>query len=217
MAKLTGPLLSFGGSGQIGKTMVVSKWRGIPYARQHVIPANPKTAAQQAVRTLFAFLREVWKMAPSQNIAAWDAFAQGRPFTGMNKEVGENVRVLNGEANLTNYIFSPGAKGGPAALAMTAVTGGAAGEIDWTADAPPTPNGWTLTKMVVSAIHQQNPTGIFDSQIVAAEDAVAPYAGTLTGLMHGENYVVGVWPVWTKPDGTLAYGVSISTVAAAHA
>ena len=57
MAKLTGPLLSFGATGQIAKTMVVGTWRGIDYARQYVVPANPRTTAQQANRTRFALLR----------------------------------------------------------------------------------------------------------------------------------------------------------------
>jgi len=43
MSKLTGPLLSFGARGQIGKAMVTSTWKGVPYARQYVVPANPQT------------------------------------------------------------------------------------------------------------------------------------------------------------------------------
>ena len=46
MAKVTAPLLSFGGLGTIGKVAVYSKWKGRPYVRQYVIPGNPKTAGQ---------------------------------------------------------------------------------------------------------------------------------------------------------------------------
>src|SRR5690606_16143033 len=130
MAKLTGPLLSFGARGQIGKAMVTAKWRGVDYARQYVIPANPRTTAQQANRTRFAFLREMWKLAPAVVVEPWTAFAAGRPFTNMNKFVGENNRVLNGESDLQNFIGSPGARGGLPPQALSATTGNSAGEID---------------------------------------------------------------------------------------
>src|ERR1044072_9344326 len=141
MAKLSGPLLSFGARGQLGKTMVMAKWRGVPYARQHVIPTNPNTTAQQVVRKTFALLREAWKTAPAEILDTWNAFAQGRPFLGVNKWVGENVRVLNGEADMTNTIFSPGSKGGPAPATVAIVSGGAACEIDVDWAILPAPTG----------------------------------------------------------------------------
>src|SRR3546814_18679316 len=107
MAKVNGPFLSFGGRGQIGKAMVAAKWCGVQYVREYVVPANPRSVAQQAVRTLFAYLREMWKLAPSETILAWNAFAKGRPFTGMNKFVGENERVRKGETKLANFIGNP--------------------------------------------------------------------------------------------------------------
>lgn len=217
MAKLTGPLLSFGAKGAIGKTLVASKWRGIAYARQYVVPANPRTTAQQTVRTTFALLREMWKLAPAQLQDAWNAFAAGRPFTGMNKEVGENVRVLNGELDMTNYIASPGAGGGLVPLSFNAVTGTVAGTVDTTFTVPPAPTGWTLVKAVAIGFLDQDPSGIFTGNIVVAEDAVAPYAPTLTGLPAGELCIACGWLVWEKPDGKLAYSVSLSDSAVADA
>ncbi len=217
MAKLTGPLLSFGARGSLGKTMVISKWRGVPYARSYVVPANPQTAAQQQVRTTFALLREMWKLAPAQLQDAWNAFASGRPFTGMNKEVGENVRVLNGEADMSNYIASPGAGGGLVPLTMNAVTGVVAGTIDVTVTAPAAPSGWVLTKAVAIGFKDQDPAGIFDGTISVVEDLVAPYVMTLTGLPAGELCIVSAWLVWTKPDGKLAYSVSVNDSAVADA
>src|SRR3546814_12612164 len=85
MAKTTAPLLSFGADGQIAKTMVYSKWKGIPYVRRHVVPANPQTVAQQLTRTTFSQLREMWKIAPAIAQLPWDTFAIGRPFLGLNK------------------------------------------------------------------------------------------------------------------------------------
>lgn len=53
MAKLKMPLGSLGASGQIGKALVYFPWKGLNVVREHVVPANPKSTAQQAQRTLF--------------------------------------------------------------------------------------------------------------------------------------------------------------------
>lgn len=217
MAKLTGPLLSFGAKGAIGKTLVASKWRGVAYARQYTVPSNPQTTAQMQVRTTFALLREMWKLAPAQLQEAWNAFAQGRPFTGMNKEVGENVRVLNGQPDMQQYIASPGAGGGLAPLSFNAVTGSVAGTIDCTFTVPAAPAGWTLTKAVAIGFKDQDPSGIFIAPIAVGEDLAAPYAVTLTGLPAGELCVCSGWLVWTKADGKLAYSVSLNDSAVADA
>lgn len=208
MAKLTGPLLSFGARGAIGSTLVASSWKGVPYARQYVKPANPQTEAQMRVRKTFALLREMWKVAPVQVLNAWNAFALGRPFTGMNKFVGENVRVLQAELLMTDFIGSPGAAGGFAPLTFTAVAGANPGEVDWTMTAPAPPSGWTLVSANVSGFMDQLPSGFFTGPYVAMTDGVAPYAGTLTGLDAGEDAVISGWLVWQKPDGSLAYSVS---------
>lgn len=210
MAKLSGPLLSFGASGQIGKTLVTAKWRGVPYARQHVVPTNPNTLAQQAVRKLFAYLREMWKYGPSPLFDTWDSFAQGRPFTGMNKWVGENVRVLNGETDMNNIIFSPGSKGGPPPVSFAAVAGGASGEIDFTFVAPAPPSGWALHSVIAVACPDDDPTGFFAGPFVSDTVAAPGLTGTLTGLGSAVACQVGGWIKWTKPDGTFAYSTSIT-------
>lgn len=217
MAKLTGPMLSFGAKGAIGKTLVASKWRGVAYARQYTVPSNPQTTAQMQVRTTFALLREMWKLAPAQLQDAWNAFALGRPFTGMNKEVGENVRVLNGEADMSNYIASPGSGGGLVPLSFNAVTGAVAGTIDTTFTVPAAPVGWILQKAVAIGFVDQDPSGIFQGTIAVGEDTLAPYAVTLTGLPAGESCICCGWLVWEKPDGKLAYSVSINDSAVADA
>lgn len=56
MAKVTGPLLSLDASGSVAGTMTFSKWKGINYLRQRVIPSNPRTAGQLAVRSILGTL-----------------------------------------------------------------------------------------------------------------------------------------------------------------
>lgn len=217
MAKLTGPLLSFGADGQIGKAMVTAKWRGISYARQYVKPANPQTTAQQANRALFAFLREMWKMSPSIVREPWTSFAQGRPFTNFNKYVGENVRVIGSDTDLQAMLFSPGAKGGLPPTGFSATTGSGSGEIDVDFTVPTGPDGWTLYASQFAAVVDQDGHGIFDNIYVADEETSAPWDGTLTGLPVATACVVGGWLKWQKPDGTYAYSVSLVDTATSGA
>lgn len=217
MAKTNAPLLSFGGSGKIGNTLVFSKWKGIPYVRQHVVPANPQTAAQMVIRRTFALLREMWKIAPSELLETWNAHAAGRPLTGMNKYVGENVRVLKNDVNMDDFIGSPGARGGLSPKSFEAQTGLASGEINTTFVAPDIPDGWTLTRSVAIAFKDQAPDGIFTGTIEQAVDETAPYAPVFTGLEPSAMYQVVGWLVWTKPNGDLAYSVGITDQAAAAA
>lgn len=60
MAKVNGPFMSLSASGTFADTLVASIWKGRPYMRQRVIPANPRTAGQTAVRvTLGAMAKSV--------------------------------------------------------------------------------------------------------------------------------------------------------------
>ncbi len=210
MAKVTGPFMSFGGSGQIGKAMVAAKWRGVQYVREYVVPANPRTVAQQEIRTLFAYLREMWKLAPGEVLTTWNAFAQGRPFTGMNKFVGENVRVLKREADLDNFIGSPGSGGGLPPLSITPTAGAAPGEIDIAITPPTPPDGWVLVKAVATAFPDNDPTGIFTGPYVADTAVTAPWEITLEGLPTAATCQVQAWLVWQKQTGKLAYSVALS-------
>lgn len=213
MAKTTAPLLSFGAGGAIAKTQVYSRWRGIGYARRYVVPANPRTAEQTLTRSAFAQLREMWKVAPDLQKAPWDAFATGRPFLGFNKYIGENIRVVRGEANLDNFIGSPGARGGLPPINMVAAPNATAGEIEVTFGVPLAPTGWTLNSVVAVGFTDQAPDDFFTGPYVAASAAGPADNVTLTGLESGALSVISGWLVWTKPDGTLAYSVGQTVTA----
>ena len=211
MAKLTGPLLSFGATGQIAKTMVVGTWRGIDYARQYVVPANPRTTAQQANRTRFALLREMWKLAPAEVRAPWTAFATGRKFLNFNAFVGENNRLLVGETDLQSAIMSPGARGGLPPVSFTASTGSGSGEIDGDIVAPTQlPDGWSISQWGMAAVVDQDPTGIFSGAFVAGTNADDTATITLSGMGAAESCVAYGWIEYTKPDGNTAYSVSLA-------
>ena len=216
MAKISAPLLSMGARGTIGKSVTFAKWRGVDYARQRVIPANPRTTAQQANRTRFAFLREAYKLAPTAVRAPWDAFAAGRPFTGVNKFVGENNRLLVGEVDLSAALMSPGARGGLPPAGVVAATGAGSGEVIVTVTPPSQlPEGWTVSMVAAAAVPDQDPTGIFTGPFVADTEVNPATPISLTGFGSAENLMTFGWVVYEKPDGSLAYSVSVSDAATA--
>lgn len=209
MARITGPLLSLDASGTLAKTLTFSKWRGIKYVRQRVVPENPNTTEQAETRNVFKMLVEAWKLAPTLVVTPWDTHALGRPFTGRNKFIGDNVSVLRNEANLDNMIVSPGARGGlpPNSILSAADVAG----ITVTFTQPAVPTGWSLIAAIAAVIKDQDASVAFLDVWTANEDTSDPFTEVaLTGLDTVLYQVFG-WNQWTKPDGATAYSVSLQT------
>lgn len=211
MAKVNAPLLSFGASGQIGKAIVYGTWRGISYARQRVIPANPRTTAQSETRGVFRTMSELWTLAPLEWKEVWNAFAAGRPFTGRNRFMGDNVRALRDEPDLEGFIFSPGARGGLPPEEITA-TGGAE-SVTVALSIPTAPPGWVLLRSVAIALLDQEPSTTYEGPVGSATATEDPDELTITGLDTAGTYNVGAWLVWEKPNGDLGYSVALSDTA----
>lgn len=208
MAKTTAPLLSFGAAGQIAKTQVYSTWRGIPYVRRHVTPANPRTTDQTSTRNTFAFLQNVFKFAGPLWTATWRAYASGQPFTDRNAFTKQNLSALRGAGDLNDMLASPGNLGG---VPMASVVGsGAAGHLVITATEPASsPDGWTLTSVILAAILDQDAETGTDYATMEFEDSAAPYTHDFTPVDAGD-YQIFAWAKWTRPDGKFAYSPSIN-------
>lgn len=209
MPSTTAPLLSFDARGQIGKTMVYSSWKGKPYVRRYVTPANPQSVEQTITRNAFSFIQATFKLAPPLFTAPWEAYIKGKPLTSRNAFTKFNLPVLRGEADMNNFIGSPGALGGLAPTAIVATNGVGTSNVTLTAPAT-VPTGWTIQGGVAAAIKDQDPDSGTLFTIVAAEDLVTPYVVVLPGLTAGLYRVVG-WFRWTRDDGLTAYSPSIST------
>lgn len=210
MAKTTAPILSFGAAGQIAKTQVYARWRGIPYARRYIVPANPRTANQTKTRSVFTWAQNVWKLMAANSAAPWTAYATGKPLTNRNAFTKFNVQALRPGTDLTSFVGSPGAGGGPPLVAFTAT--GAAGAISTTVTVPATPTGWTLTKVSAIALLNDDPHSATVYSSTYAEATSTPWEPAFSSMAAG-SYQVSAWTVWTKPDGTIAYGPSINHTA----
>jgi hypothetical protein len=175
-----------------------------------VIPGNPQTAAQTTTRTTFATLREMWKLLATDGRAPWDAFATGRQFLGLNAFVGENMRVVRGDANFNDFLGSPGARGGLPPTSMVGSTGSGSGEVDATFVLPTPPAGWTQDNIIAMAFPDQDPALDFGGPMVVGIEANPTLVVTLGSLGSGVACQVAGWVEWTKPNGQKAYSVSIT-------
>jgi len=207
MAKTTAPLLSFGAGGQIAKTAVYAKWRGRPYVRRHVVPANPQSTEQTKTRSLFTWLSAVWKNMGSLGIAPWNAYATGQAFLGRNAFIGQNVSAMRGEVDIQAMVFSPGAKGGLAPSSFSCA--GGSGSLTGTVVTPTPPTGWTIAAAVMVAIKDQNPQSGIIYNSFSGEDTSDPFTAPTIGSVPAGNYVIGCYLRWVKPDASLAYSVSL--------
>lgn len=106
MAKVTGPLLSLDASGSVAKTMTFSRWKGINYVRQRVIPTYSNSTDQAAIRDLVRDASIAWKSGATVggvvlNSAYKTAFAtaaSGLAMSGFNLFIRECVQKNEGVA-----------------------------------------------------------------------------------------------------------------------
>jgi len=207
MAVVTAPILSFSASGAIAKTVVFASWKGRGYARQYLVPANPKSTEQMLTRNTFAWLSDVWKISPAEFRAPWAAYAKGLVMTDRNAWIMKNNGNLRDGSDLDGIVLSPGAAGG---LSIAPTITGGAGSITATMAVPsPLPPGWTIVSAVLVAIKEQSPQEGTDFQMHVMADSSTPFAPAISGVAAGE-YQAGAWFVYQRsPAATdLAYGAA---------
>lgn len=217
MAKVSGPLLSMRSSGTIGKTLVFGSWRGIGYARGHVVPSNPRTSGQVSTRQALTFCTGLWKLMTSTAIGPWNTYATGQRFTGFNAFQSFNIPMLREATSLADLIGSPGAKSGPAAASMTFATGAASGEVKVDYTAPSSPTGWTLVSIQALVTTELDPSTDLPSFATSGEQAAPTLTLTVGSLTPGEDYAMSAWLKWTTDQGKTAYSVSQTDIVTAHA
>lgn len=207
MAVLTGPLMSLSASGTIADTITYANWKGVQYARTRVIPSNPQSTEQTRTRTVFSFLQEYYKFAPSIARQPFIAAVLGIPMTPINMVLSKNVFNLRTEVDLDLMVFSPGAGGGipPSAIVVTPGND----QLSVAVTAPTAPTGWTLTAAQGVVLKDQDPHDAIESTPIAVEDLTSTYTLLFTGLVGAAVYQVAVWLKWLTPNGNTAYSVAL--------
>lgn len=90
MVKVSGPALSLQASGKLGGALVFATWKGRPYVRGLVRPANPKSGGQVGMRSMMKFCSQQWAGLGASPKASWDIRADDRTISPFNAFCGLN-------------------------------------------------------------------------------------------------------------------------------
>jgi len=87
MARVTGPFFSLDARGTIAQTLTASFWRGINYMRARIVPHNPRSDKQVAVRQVLSDGVSKWRFGviPEVSKAWWNTYAKGLGESGFNR------------------------------------------------------------------------------------------------------------------------------------
>ena len=92
MVLVQAPAMSLEASGSLGGALVFSKWKGRPYVRTLVKPANPRSGGQVGVRSMFAFLAQDWANLSAADQATWETRADQQIVSPFNAFMGFNQK-----------------------------------------------------------------------------------------------------------------------------
>jgi hypothetical protein len=114
MAKTSGPLFSLDARGSVGKAITYSFWKGINYVRARVVPNNPQSADQTAIRDLITDATVAWKLGSTVGAVtidasyklAYDTAAAGQAYSGFNLYVKDSV-AKNGGSSYDGSLAAP--------------------------------------------------------------------------------------------------------------
>ena len=84
MARTTGPLLSMDASGSVGNALTFAHWKGRNYVRRYAVPGNPRSDAQQSIRTAMMYYTAQYKVDPAEVQAQWGAEAESQKISPFN-------------------------------------------------------------------------------------------------------------------------------------
>ena len=84
MVKVNAPCLSLTASGSLGGSMVFATWKGRPYVRSLVKPANPQSGPQTGLRKMWKFLSQEWDGLTDIEKATWKDRADQTTISNFN-------------------------------------------------------------------------------------------------------------------------------------
>jgi hypothetical protein len=170
---------------------VFSKWKGINYIRSRVVPSNPKTASQVAVREALARLVSLWKDKLGELKQNQDYYTRGKDKSGFNNFVGVNV-VDERDGNLLDLCEDVGYS----VLTTWSGAAGASGVIAVTFAPTPVPTGDVLHYLCKKVGDSE-----WEKDSVFTAGMTSPQ--NITGLTPGATYeVYGYLSISMPSDGS---------------
>lgn len=193
MARVSFSPLIVEASGKV-KDTVFSRWKGRAYIRSRVTPANPNTAAQQAVRNSLARCVSLWQSFTANMTGNWDTYASPYSISGYNAfmqanradEQADNVLQVTAQDSVLEGLDT-----------LSASSGGASGEIDltWTGGT----TGADKYAYILTRLDGEDSLTLEESTTTL----VSAGSRTLSGLSAGDDYQVYV-AVYDDTESTLS-------------
>lgn len=81
------PIETLSGKTKTGAGLVASNWRGVNVFRENVIPANPQSTEQVAIRSYMAIASKLYKTCSKSQVAGWAALAALMPVSINGKKI----------------------------------------------------------------------------------------------------------------------------------
>lgn len=213
MARVTFSALLSGASGKVGD-VVLSRWKGIPYVRRRVIPANPQSGDQCLQRHVLKTGLLLWQSVKAWAKPPWVFAATGYAVSGYNRFMDFCMDTLKPQ-------FTAGGQGEdptwstPAVTVLTPFTEKYDALIDVQAATPGDASltiTWTA-RAGVAAKNMVNPYyRLDDATAWVADTPVLESAATVTisGLTNDLQYEVALVPEDTEAE---LYGLSAHQLA----
>ena len=174
-----------GFSGKVGP-VVGGKWKDVDYMRSYVIPANPNTTAQQAVRAKFAQLVVIARGVLANILQPfWDPFESS--MSGFNAWISANYALADTVGKIDETAIM---SRGTLETAQINAAVKSAGTIAVTYVSAPTGNGLVTDFIGAIAYHEPTDTFYFDLDEVARN--VGALAITVPAAYDFEDF-----QVWT--------------------
>lgn len=181
MARVTAPLMSLDASGSVGKAITFSKWRGRNYVRRLVVPANPKSALQVAMRASLRFVTQAWSAVPTTEQNGWSDLAAADNITYLNAAVRFNQRETRQGFGCVRSPIDVAGTTPSAPTDNSSAAGYKEAQLAWTAGANAPEWGWMIWRSTTGTFTRSPSTLI---RIVPAADLTF----IDIGLTSGQGY-----------------------------
>lgn len=201
-ALVNGPLFSLEARGAVGKAIVYAKWKGRDYVRKYVVPANPRSLAQQFQRGILESLSHWWAYLGTTNKATWQTLANSHNYSTFNAYCKFN---LDGETDGDNPIGNAASGGHSATVAVASVviTGGV-NKIDVVATSGVSPNADDLLIVTLSTDGGANATAQTITRVMHGRSNLATSTAYEMDMLHvpAGSYRVGARTIGTNGTAT---------------
>ncbi len=192
------PLLA-GMSGKAADA-VAATWKGRAYIRKHVIPANPKSPAQVAVRESLARCITLWRSL-SATIKAWlDTYGTGYRMSGYNVFISKNRALEQVPSPLVPVPANPNV---PPHVDLAGTDGATESVITWTSLAL---EGFTKIALVI----RDEAGNIFDQESLEIDDVTETHTFTELTALHVYTCYAWLYNPTTGEMGTISAATGIT-------